>query len=70
MPWTYGKILHEITTAGEEAQERYLIEAIRDLTTDGNVVRLIDTWFAMVDEPDEDDRAVYAAQFPIPPGAK
>ena len=70
MAWTFAAILNEVASAGEEAQERYLIEAIHELTTDAHIVRLIDAWFAMVDEPDDADRAAYAARFPIPPGAK
>lgn len=50
MAWTYEKITAYVTEYRGAADERYLIEAIRDTTTDPATQSLIDVWFDTVDE--------------------
>lgn len=45
MAWTYETIRDYVNKRGENADERYLIEAIEDLTDDPKVGQLINDWF-------------------------
>lgn len=61
MAWTVPKIVKY--AADGAVDERYLIEAIRDVTTDAAIVRLIDLWFVLVDTEDDEDRTARADSF-------
>lgn len=48
--WTHESITAYVTEARQGADERYLIEAIRDTTTDPATQSLIDLWFGLVEQ--------------------